>query len=169
MLTAKVMLLGDMGTGKTSLAQRLIFDRFDGNYKTTIGVEILTYDIMFGPNGADGAVRLVLWDTDGDFGRQIMDTIYVSGASAAVVVSDASRPQTVTRMFELVDDFEQKFPGRPIRAIVNKVDLIDNEPGAIKLPNHRSADTLFASAKTGMGVEASFRTLGEAILRRAQT
>jgi GTPase SAR1 family protein len=166
MQTAKVMLLGEMGTGKTSLSQRLIFDRFVGNYKTTIGVQILTCDVKVGRPDADDKIRLVLWDTDGDFGSQILDTIYVSGASAAVIVSDASRPQTITRMFHLVDDFERKFPGRPFRAIVNKIDLIEAGPGAIKLSDHRAADVLFTSAKTGEGVEAAFRELGETILRR---
>ena len=167
MLAAKVMLLGDMGAGKTSLLQRLIFDRFDGNYKTTIGVQVLSCDIQIGPPGSGDAARLVLWDTDGDFGRQILDTIYVSGASAAVIVADASRPQTIARMFDLVDDFEAKFPGRPYRAIVNKIDLIDGGPAAIQLPDDRVSDTLFTSARTGEGVEAAFRALAETIRRRA--
>jgi GTPase SAR1 family protein len=33
MFTAKVMLLGDMGVGKTSIMYRLVYDRFEGNYK----------------------------------------------------------------------------------------------------------------------------------------
>ena len=45
MLTAKVMLLGEMGVGKTSLAQRFVFDRFQSDYKTTISVELFTHDV----------------------------------------------------------------------------------------------------------------------------
>ena len=164
MLTAKVMLLGDMGTGKTSLSQRLVFDRFDGSYKTTIGVDILTYDLIV---DAGEIVRLVLWDTNGDFGRQILDTIYVSGASAAIIVSDASRPQTIERMFDLAADFEKKFPGRPLQAVVNKIDLVDGSADAIKIPADRQADVLFTSAKTGENVAAAFRQIGATILRRA--
>ncbi|MGI9409070.1 MAG: hypothetical protein ACR2OV_03275, partial [Hyphomicrobiaceae bacterium] len=45
------MLLGDMGVGKTSIARRLAFGTFGGEYQSTIGVEILTYDIESGPGG----------------------------------------------------------------------------------------------------------------------
>ena len=31
---AKIMLLGPIGVGKTSLLRRLVFDRFDSDYKT---------------------------------------------------------------------------------------------------------------------------------------
>ena len=34
--SAKVMLLGDIGVGNSSLAKRLMFDRFDADYKTTM-------------------------------------------------------------------------------------------------------------------------------------
>ena len=90
--SAKLMLLGDIGVGKTSLARRLVFDRFDGDYKTTIGVDVLTCDIVLSEACRNETLRLVLWDTDGDFGQAIFSTMYVAGASAAVVVADATRP-----------------------------------------------------------------------------
>ena len=46
MTAAKVMLLGDIGVGKTSIARRLRFDSFEANYKTTIGVDVLTHDVV---------------------------------------------------------------------------------------------------------------------------
>ena len=110
MLTAKVMLLGDMGVGKTSILYRLVYNRFEGQYKSTLGVEILSHDVA--PADGSEPTRLVLWDTDGDFGTQIFDTVYVTGASAAIIVADVTRPQTVTRMVELVHGFEARFPGR---------------------------------------------------------
>lgn len=76
MLTAKVMLLGDMGVGKTSILYRLIYNRFEGQYKSTLGVEILSHDVA--PADGGDPMRLVLWDTDGDFGTQIFDTVYVT-------------------------------------------------------------------------------------------
>ena len=83
------MLLGEIGVGKSSLARRFVFDRFEAEYKSTIGVDILTHDTTT----ADGeAMRLVLWDTDGEFGARIFDTVYVKGASGALIVSDVTRP-----------------------------------------------------------------------------
>ncbi|MGY4575432.1 GTP-binding protein [Bradyrhizobium sp. USDA 3256] len=164
MLTAKVMLLGDMGVGKTSILYRLIYNRFEGQYKSTLGVEILSHDVA----AADGGdpMRLVLWDTDGDFGTQIFDTVYVTGASAAIIVSDVTRPQTVTRMVELVRGFEERFPGRPYRALLNKIDLPEAAGSAGAIAGLAKSSVKSVSAKTGVGIAESFVELAQTIRRR---
>ena len=123
MISAKIMLLGDIGVGKTSLARRRVFDKFDADYKTTIGVDVLTHDIELGPECGGEILRLVLWDTDGDFGSRIFETVYLAGASGAIIVADASRPGTLVKMTTLADRFAEHFPGRPVVMIVNKIDL----------------------------------------------
>ena len=40
----KILLLGEIGVGKTSIARRLVFNSFGDSYKATIGVDIYTYD-----------------------------------------------------------------------------------------------------------------------------
>jgi len=163
MYTAKVMLLGDMGVGKTSIMHRLVHDRFDGEYMTTLGVEILSYDVAAGGNQP---TRLVLWDTDGDFGARIFETVYVVGASAAIIVSDVTRPQTVTHMVELAHGFESNFPGRPYRALVNKVDLAEGEACAELLGDLAPSAIKFVSAKTGAGIAEAFAELAATVRRR---
>ncbi len=165
MIAAKIMLLGDIGVGKTSLARRYVFNKFDSDYKTTIGVDVLTYDLELGSRCDNETLRLVLWDTDGDFGSRIFETVYVAGASAAIIVSDASRPGTIVKMTSLSAHFEEKFPGRPVLMIVNKIDLA---PAPLDLEHGKpSADVISTSAKTGAGVAEMFQTLGDAIWRRA--
>ena len=163
---AKLMLLGDIGVGKTSLARRLVLDRFDGQYKTTIGVDVLTYDIALGAACQHETMRLVLWDTDGDFGDAIFSTMYVTGASGAVVVADATRPASFERTEGLLQTFRQRFPGRPALAIINKIDLVP--PGAVPaFANLHGAERALSSALTGEGVIASFRQIAETIWRRS--
>jgi Ras-related protein Rab-5C len=166
MISAKVMLLGDIGVGKTSLARRYVFDKFESDYKTTIGVDVLTHDIGLGPECGSETLRLVLWDTDGDFGNRIFDTVYVAGASGAIVVADASRPSTILKAASLAERFEEKFPGRPAVVIINKIDLAP-PPGDLGPAAGFAGDVLYTSAKTGEGVEALFQRLGAAIWRRA--
>ena len=164
--SAKLMLLGDIGVGKTSLAKRLVFDRFDGQYKTTIGVDVLTYDIGLGPACADESLRLVLWDTDGDFGQAIFSTMYVVGAAGAIVVADATRPASFERVGAILRIFHERFPGRPTKAIVNKIDLL--APGAVvpPMPGMPGADIMHTSALTGEGVTDMFRSIAQTIWRR---
>jgi len=155
------MLLGDIGVGKSSLARRFVFDRFEGDYKTTIGVDVLTHDVEC----PQGRLRLILWDTDGDFGAHIFDTVYVRGASGAIIVSDATRPATMVKMANLAQGFADRFPGRPACRVINKIDLADARQttvGNIGIPG----DALRASALTGEGVSEVFATLAGAILRR---
>lgn len=163
MISAKVMLLGDIGVGKSSLARRFVFDRFDADYKTTIGVDVLTHDVALGAEADDETLRFVLWDTDGDFGTRIFETVYLAGASAAIVVADATRPATLVKMAGLVARFEETFPGRPVVAVVNKIDIALEPP-----PDSGAAPfiVVHTSARTGQGVADMFLTLGRTIRRR---
>ncbi len=162
-LSAKVMLLGDIGVGKSSLAKRLIFGRFETDYKTTIGVDVLTHDLVLG----DGrSVKLLIWDTDGDFGHHIFKSVYISGASGAIVVGDASRPGTIEKMFDLAAAFNEKMPGRAVRAIINKTDILMPDLSAFDTKGLPVKDVLFSSAKTGEGVEAAFLSVANDIARR---
>jgi small GTP-binding protein len=165
MISAKVMLLGDIGVGKSSLARRFVFDRFESDYKTTIGVDVLTHDVALGAEMGDEKLRFVLWDTDGDFGARIFETVYLAGASAAIVVADATRPATLVRMSALVSRFEEMFPGRPVSAVVNKIDLVPElqTAGASAV---MPAGVVYSSARTGAGVEEMFLALARAIWRR---
>ena len=165
--SAKLMLLGDIGVGKTSLARRLVFDRFDGEYKTTIGVDVLTYDIKLSEACRNETMRLVLWDTDGDFGQAIFSTMYVAGAAGAIVVADATRPASFERMSGLLRIFKERFPGRPVKAIINKIDLIDPARDLPPIGELHGADRTLSSALTGEGVVEAFRSIAETIWRRA--
>jgi GTPase SAR1 family protein len=165
MISAKVMLLGDIGVGKSSLARRFVFDRFEADYKTTIGVDVLTHDVNLGPDYANAALRFVLWDTDGDFGNRIFETVYLIGASAAIV-ADATRPQTLVKMAAMLSRFDEAMPGRPAAAVVNKIDLVATRPG-IGDADAPKIEVIYTSAKTGEGVAEMFAELGRAIWRRA--
>jgi len=165
--SAKVMLLGEMGVGKTSIANRFAFDRFQSEYKSTIGVELFTHDVVLEPGHDDGVMRLVVWDTDGDFGHRIFDTVYVTGASAALIVADASRPATIDHGNGLARAFEERFPGRPYKIVVNKIDLLEGEAPDVDAAVRRAGGIVLASAKTGEGVAEAFRSLAQTIIRRS--
>ena len=64
MIIRKVMLLGDMAVGKTSIANRLAFDRFETSYKSTIGFDLYRYDVILPQSGEQ--FQFLIWDTDGN-------------------------------------------------------------------------------------------------------
>lgn len=162
----KVMLLGDIGVGKSSLARRLVFDKFEFDYKPTIGVDIYRYEVPSDEGRA--ATTLIIWDTDGNFSEAIFRHVYMREAAAALIVGDMSRIQTLDSMAKLADGFRDAFPGRHLTLIVNKTDLIadaDQTP----LPSALSrahAPLIRTSAKTGCNVVRAFTETADTILRR---
>lgn len=164
MAAHKVMLLGDIGVGKSSLARRLTFDAFFTTYKPTIGVEIYRH-LIPGLDGGDAT--LILWDTDGNFGDAVLRHVYVKQASAAMIVGDRTRPETLSTMVRLGEGFAQLMPGRAIHFIVNKCDLPmahGIEPVLERLaPNIPMTQT---SALDGTNVDLAFRSTAMTIRRR---
>ena len=65
-LTFKIIMLGNVSVGKTSVVNRFIGDRFDLKYKTTIGPDYQFKILEMQGN----EVRLEVWDLVG------MDTTY---------------------------------------------------------------------------------------------
>lgn len=160
----KVMLLGEIGVGKSSIAQRLVFDRFEQAYKPTIGVDVYRYEA-----DADGQrVPLILWDSDGNLGDAIFRHVYLKEASAAIIVGDASRPQTVEAMVNIGRSFRERLPGRCVTFVLNKMDLLGNEPPDLPEEISQPGATVFqASALTGDNVQLAFKETAATLLRQA--
>jgi small GTP-binding protein len=164
--SAKVMLLGDIGVGKTSLARRLVFGKFEADYKTTIGVDILTHELKLVGTPEDIWAKLLLWDTDGDFGHHIFKSVYIAGASGALVVADASRPATIAKMYALAADFCDSMPGRPVLGLINKADIVRPDLAAHDRLGLPQEQVMVTSAKSGENVNAAFEDIAGTIYRR---
>ncbi len=168
MISRKVMLLGEIGVGKTSLIRRLVRGQFETEYKSTFGVELYRVPITSaGPNG-DQQVELIVWDTDGNFGQNIFRHVYIKGASAALIIGDLKRRTTLDTMVSLAEGFRDALPGRHFSFIANKADLLaDGEPPELPAKLHSFGQPiLLTSAKTGANVKDTFIEAATSILRR---
>src|SRR6056297_584721 len=110
MITRKIMLLGEMAVGKTSIANRLKFDRFHVEYKSTLGVEIYHYDVE--PSPAPVPFKFLIWDTDGNVGDAIFRERQMRGAQGAIVIGDLTRRETLEHQMAIAEKFAANFPGR---------------------------------------------------------
>lgn len=166
MSARKIMLLGEIGVGKSSLARRLVFDKFDFDYKPTIGVDIYRYEVPASATRA--AMSLIIWDTDGNFGDAIFRHIYMKEAAGALIIGDLARPPTLDSMVKLGTGFREAFPGRHTQFIVNKTDLVPDADLA-PLPSGLTmsgAPLIRTSAKTGNNVAHAFIDAADVIARR---
>lgn len=166
MAAYKIMLLGEIGVGKSSLVRRLVLDRFEIDYKPTIGVDVYRYEVPAAPGRP--AVSLIIWDTDGNFGEAIFRHVYMKEAAAALIVGDATRIETLDSMAVLGAGFRDAFPGRHLAYVVNKLDLVGEALPALPEPLTRPGTTLTrTSALTGHNVQAAFHQAAATIARRS--
>ena len=166
MSARKIMLLGEIGVGKTSIVKRLVFGRFEAEYGPTIGVDVYHYDIPATERAP--ALKLVIWDTDGNMGEAIFRSVYVRQASAALCISDATRPETQLTMARLAASFTDEMPGRHCQLILNKTDLVPEgaqEPLPDDIQKLRMP-VLRTSALSGRNIENAFHDTAAAIRRR---
>ena len=166
MTARKVMLLGDIGVGKTSIVQRLVFDRFDSVYKPTIGVDICRYEVPGDENG-QGAMSFIVWDTDGNFGEAIFRHVYIRDAAAALIVADLTRPETFDTAARLVEGFKEALPGRQVTILLNKKDLAGEQKVTLPVSLTKTGfPVLTTSAKLGGNIQKAFHDTALAVLRR---
>jgi GTPase SAR1 family protein len=112
-------------------------------------------------------VSLLIWDIDGDLGHEIFHHIYMKGAHAACIVSDATRITTQRTAFALIDGFTDHLPGRPAILVMNKVDLLTDERAeTLSAAPAVGFQAIWTSAKTGSQVSQAFQILAQQCLQR---
>ena len=167
MVPRKIMLLGDIGVGKSSIARRFVFDAFEETYNPTLGVDIYTQEIAPCTAHANGGAKLIIWDTDGNLGNSILSLVYMRNAAAALVVGDRTRPATLETMVALGKQFLEMQPGSYCAFLLNKCDM----PGALsELPSpvlQSGIPSIPTSAKTGENICHAFLAAADAIRRRS--
>jgi Ras-related protein Rab-5C len=154
--TAKVVVLGRSGVGKTCLAVRLIDGRFDNSEMPTIGAAFRQTEL--------DNVRLDIWDTAGQERYQAIAPLYYRGANVAVIVYDVMNKESLGKAkewYEKLRDEDAVSEDVVVCIAGNKCDCTAEER-AVPL----ELGELFAknngllhyetSAKTGQGVREMF-------------
>jgi len=122
----KVLVVGDIGTGKTSIIKRYVHNIFSMHYKSTIGVDFALKVINW---DANSIVRLQLWDIAGQERFGNMTRVYYKEAVGAMVVFDVTRVSTFEAVQKWKNDIDAKVTlppdDRPIPVVLlaNKCDL----------------------------------------------
>jgi len=120
MIRKKILFLGDFSVGKTSLIRRYIDNTFDDRYLTTIGVKIAKKNLQV--NGTE--LELLIWDIEGATVIKQISKTYYQGASAAIIVCDASRKETIAGLKSHIERFRNINPDTPYAVAYNKADIL---------------------------------------------
>ncbi|KAG6482114.1 hypothetical protein ZIOFF_058743 [Zingiber officinale] len=119
---AKLVLLGDVGTGKSSLVLRFVKGQFVEFQQSTIGAAFFSQVVSV--NGE--SVKFEIWDTAGQERYHSLAPMYYRGAAAAVVVYDITNSATFTRAKKWVQELQAQGSSNTIIALAgNKADLLE--------------------------------------------
>ncbi|KAM4695984.1 ras-related protein Rab-38-like [Rhinophrynus dorsalis] len=161
----KVLVVGDLGVGKTSIIQRYVHNIFSQCYRATIGVDfalkVLNWD-------QDTVVRLQLWDIAGQERFGHMTRLYYREAVGALIVCDIGRAATLDSVRRWKEDLDCKVSlknGKPIPVILlgNKCDQIPLGTTAPSLEElvreYEFSDCHLTSAKENVNIDEAISCL----------
>ncbi|KAK7255351.1 hypothetical protein RIF29_28760 [Crotalaria pallida] len=156
-LQAKLVLLGDMGTGKTSLALRFVKGQFFHNQESTIGAAFFTQILSL----SEATVKFDIWDTAGQERYHSLAPMYYRGAAAAIVVYDMSSIDTFVRAKKWVQELQRHGSQKLVMGLVaNKSDLEPKrEVGTEEGEQYAQENGMFyieTSAKTAENINELF-------------
>jgi len=168
----KVVILGDMSVGKTSLMTQYVNKRFSVQYKATIGADFMTKDVEI-----DGQiVTMQMWDTAGQERFQSLGAAFYRGADCCVLVYDITSAQSFKALDAWRDDFLVQSSPRnadtfPFAVLGNKLDLTENRVVSTKRAQEwcKSKNNIAyfeVSAKEALNIEDAFQTIARAALQR---
>lgn len=164
----KLLLVGDSGTGKSSLLLQFTEDRFLGEdvHMATIGVDFKVKHMEVD----DKRIKLTIWDTAGQERFRTLTASYYRGAHGIIIVYDVNSRESFENirnvwLRELTNYADLK---RSIIMVVgNKTDKKERKVSLAEgqqLARDLQALYMEASAKTRVGVQAAFEELVRKVL-----
>ena len=161
----KVLVVGEMGTGKTSLIRQYVQGFFSEFYKTTIGVDFANKEMEWDENTT---ISLQLWDIAGQERYGTMTHVYYQESCAAFVVARPSNLELVVEWKKDIDEKVFTHDKKPIPCLLlgNKIDLCENGKWS-KTPEemdqfvkeHNFIGYFETSARNGTNIDAAARFL----------
>uniref|UniRef100_A0A0D6R1V7 Uncharacterized protein n=1 Tax=Araucaria cunninghamii TaxID=56994 RepID=A0A0D6R1V7_ARACU len=167
-ISAKLVLLGDMGTGKSSLVLRFVKGQFFDYQESTIGAAFFSHSLALN----EATIKFEIWDTAGQERYHSLAPMYYRGAAAAIVVYDITSLDSFIRAKKWVEELQRQGTPNMVMALAgNKADLVTKrkvEPEEAQ--TYAKENGLFlieTSAKTAQNVNELFYEIGKR-LHKAQ-
>ena len=120
----KVILVGEVATGKTSLINTLIGLEFKDKMESTQSSSIVQKKVTI----KEKTYTINLWDTIGQEQYRSLTKIFMKGAKIVIFVYDITSKETFEQLEFWIDNTKEVLGDKPILGIVgNKSDLYDKE------------------------------------------
>ena len=166
-IEAKIVLLGDVSVGKTSIASRYCKNSFNEHHINTIGGAYQQQKVVLG-NGS--MVKLHIWDTSGQERFRAMTNLYYRDAQVAILTYDITNESSFSSIEFWIQELKYKVENENmiLCLVGNKCDVNSNERKITtqKGKNFSQDNNMIffeTSAKTGEGVKDLFVTIANKV------
>ncbi len=124
-MSLKVVILGDGGVGKTSIAKRYLSKGYFEEYLRTLGTDFYTRTQQYNFEEGTFTFEWVIWGLSGQPSFSEIRGSYYKGAKGGIVVYDVTRPVTFYNLPNWIREFFERGGGiYPVVLVANKIDLI---------------------------------------------
>ena len=150
----KLVLVGDVGVGKTSFVKRHLTGEFEKKYIATLGVEV--HPMPFFTN--HGQIKFNVWDTAGQEKLGGLRDGYYIGGNCGIIMFDVCSRITYSNVPKWYKDLTRVCENIPIVLVGNKVDVKDRKVKAKQITFHRKKNLQYydISAKSNYQFEKPF-------------
>ena len=153
----KLIVVGNQGTGKSSILNRFVNETFEENYQATIGLDFQSKNITI----HDQDVRLIIYDTAGQEKFRSLIPMYIREAQIILLVYDICDKESFDAIPKWIQEINDVLNREVVFALIgNKLDIenerkISFEEGK-KLAEQHNYLFQEVSAKTGKNFENLF-------------
>ena len=120
----KIIIIGNTGSGKSSLLLRYTRDIFNNYYEPTIGVDFGTKQIDIPYNNQHIPIKLQIWDTAGQERFSTITKSYYRNTCGVVIVFDLTNKESFNSIPKWINNIEDNCDSTVQKILIgNKSDL----------------------------------------------
>lgn len=162
----KIIVIGDIAVGKTSVISRYMTNTFTEEHKSSLSCEFKSKKVDL---DAETVANLQIWDTAGEERFMSVTRQYYNDSNGAIVIYDLTNKDTFIKMSKWIQELKGNAPKDIVISIVgNKSDLINEKVdlGEELTPFKNEYLYYEVSAKHGTNVSLAFENLTNKIIEK---
>ena len=159
----KIVIIGDINVGKTSILSRFRYGSFESEYMPTLGIDFFSKNLFF----EDKTIRLILWDTAGQERFRSLIPSYLKNADCIIIVFDITNKESFLSLNKWLTDAKNNASENTIYVICgNKIDLKERRTvneNEINEYIEKNTGVIYmeCSAKNGQGIKDLFNVIAK--------